>query len=262
MARRTFANDEERKAAQREHVRRYMSSPKGRALNRERSRRFNNSPEGRIKNAAYRRKTRAQQKLRYDAWMAALKADPVRYAAWMQKKIAKQNRTHYASSITAERYRKNVKANPEKYSAQIERRRAACYARYLVMRADPARYDAFKAGARLRNARRREQKRLRTDPKYAMSMYANIMRMIPRSLHEELRGEVCNDIIADILAGKITVEQVPKVLKPYLTAARKTMHSDYEFDSLDDVIPGTDSLKRVDTIDSRCRIYDATPYKR
>lgn len=214
---------------------------------REQARINRNKPAARAAAKAYRERTKAIQRERHRRWRDSQPDYKAKKRAYMIDYHAKK-RDDPADRERRIRNGRNSYArmmqSPERHARKLDWARA----RYARLRADPQRYAAFMATQREQTKRRNEQKRLRTKPAYMRSMMENIMRLIPRSLHPELREDLRNDFVRDILAGEITVQQVPRVMRRYAAEARKMMSNRFKFVSLDDTIPGTDGLAIVDTI--------------
>lgn len=188
-------------------------------------------------------RAQAQRKKWRRALEVSIQLDPQRKA-----RRSERCRAYYLATIATWR------ADPVKYAAQIERQRerergyrAASLAR---LRADPQRLAAVTSTRKQRATRKRAQDKLRTSPKHAETMLAAIARMIPKSLHPELRGDLCNDLIADVLAGSLTVDQIPLVIKQYARKAAQVMSDEYMHVSLDEEMPGMEGVRRGDLIQS------------
>lgn len=170
-----------------------------------------------------------------------LRDDPEKYAAHLARK--KRN--------AASTYSDPAKAEARRQSRSQHTKKAWAAGTHWYQRLkteNPAKHEEIRAkqmrGSRARYLRRK----LRSNPNYAKTLMADVMKMIPRSLHPELREDLRNDIVRDILAGELTFAKVPQVMKSYAAKARRMLNDRYKFVSLDDVIPGTDGVCRIDTI--------------
>lgn len=268
-----------------------------REKNRERSRAYLATPEGQAKTKAYRERTKAIQRERHRKWResqpdykekkrlymveyhasrhgtpaeiarnrrngknsyARIMADPARHALLNHRQRARYER---------------MKADPVRY-ARFQERQRAYKANYLArLHADPAKLAAYTEAQRRRAVKAAPTARkVRTAPREQLAypyrtaerspMLAGVYKLIPKHVHPEVRADLCQELVADICAQVITLEQLadPKKLRPYITRAHQLLGR-YGQASLDDVIPGTDGLRLIDTIDSEASIYEATAYK-
>lgn len=223
-------NAEKIKAADKVRYAKVKADPAALAKKREGIRRYKKGPKGRAKQRAYDAAHRVQTRARCRAWYQKLKLDPQRLA-------------HYA-----EVWRLNARAN------------------YLKIISDPARYEQHLSKRRTYERGQRTSSRAPMGPSaypYSQrdSMTAQVLALIPRSVHPEIRGDLCQDLIAACLAGDLTMEQIPAALKSYARKARKLLAETWQQVSLDEEIPGMNGLRRIDTIDSETSIYEATAYK-
>lgn len=269
---------------------------KNRERIREQARRNQQKPEYKAKAKAYRERTKDIQRERHRKWRekqpdykekkrlymveyhasrhgtpaeiarnrrngrnsyARIMADPVRHA----EKLAKLRAAY-----------ERMKADPVRYARFMERQRAEREKYRARLRADPAKLAAFHEANRRRNAKAKPAPKVRAAPREQLAypyrtaerspMLASVYKLIPKGIHPEVRADLCQDLIADICAQVVTLEQLadPKKLRPYITRANQLLGR-YGQVSLDEVIPGTDSLRLIDTIDSETSIYEATAYK-
>lgn len=65
-------------------------------------------------------------------------------------------------------------------------------------------------------------------------------KAIPRSVPEQVRADVAQEIILGVLEGEITLEQVATQAKKYLSRLWREYDSQFSFVSLDRPIPGSD----------------------
>lgn len=206
-----------------------------------------NKPEQLARAKAYRERTKDRQRERHRLWRLS-------QPDYKEKKRAYMVEYH-------ERRRHD--------EAVQERIREQNRLRYARMRSDPVKLAAYKEASRRRSSSRTSSPRLEILPyPYRAAerspMLASITKLIPKGLHPDVIADLCQELTAEIVAQVVTLEQLAdrKVMRRYVTRANKQVLGDYGMLSLDDVIPGTDNLKRIDTIDSETSIYDATPFKR
>lgn len=270
---------------------------KNRERIREQARRNQQKPEYKAQAKAYRERTKAEQRERHRRWRetqpdykekkrlymveyhasrkgtpaeiarnrrngknsyARIMADPVRHALKLRR--------------VRESYER-MKADPVRYARFIERQRADREKYRESLRADPAKLAAFHEANRRRNAKAKPAQKVRAAPREQLAypyraaerspMLASIMKLIPKGQHPDVIADLCQDLTADICAQVVTLEQLAdrKVMRRYVTRANRQVLGEYGLLSLDAVIPGTDSLKLIDTIDSETSIYEATHYK-
>jgi hypothetical protein len=56
---------------------------------------------------------------------------------------------------------------------------------------------------------------------------------VPRGLPEQLRGDVCQEIICAVVAGELSTADIPKELKRFIRSTRKKQEADYMAFSMD-----------------------------
>jgi len=74
--------------------------------------------------------------------------------------------------------------------------------------------------------------------------------VIPRGLPEFARADICQDVMVALLDGSLKLADLREGSKQYLAAYRKMFPDKFGPVSLDEAIPGTDGLRRVDLIAS------------
>lgn len=188
----------------------------------------------------WRRKNKARKDAYNRKWWAEAKADP---AKW---KATRERISRWARARWAERRLRANAGDPEALAwvARDQQRRRDWYRKVT---SDPAMYAAYRARVKKYLERQRTRKHAR-DPRKAASVLAELGRMVPRSMPLEIRGDLINDLYAALLAGEITREHLPHVLKKYTARAWKLLGETWNQRSLDDVIPGTDGLTYAETI--------------
>lgn len=242
---------------------------------------YSRTPAQRAKQKEHRDANREKARLRTAAWRAD-PANAARKAEYMRQWWAKTNAD--APRIAAIKAKRPIwgkatiakrLSTPEgraRHAAYVQKSNVNRTARLVQMRlTNPAAYrqylDAINRKATKRRATtKRERAPILAYPYRAAErspMLASVWKLIGTRAHPEIRGDLCQEIIADICAQVVTLEQLadPKVLRPYITRAHKGL-SDPHLYSLDAVIPGTDGLRRIDTIEAGRTFADATHYKR
>lgn len=76
----------------------------------------------------------------------------------------------------------------------------------------------------------------------------DVHRMLPKGLPHEIRGDLCQDLIVAVLSGETTIENIPEVVAKYARDARKILPDRWRNVSLDDILPGTENLTRLDAM--------------
>jgi hypothetical protein len=75
-----------------------------------------------------------------------------------------------------------------------------------------------------------------------------INKMIPEKIPEKIRADIGQDIVLDLLEQKITIEEIPKLLRKYISKQHQLLQSKYRFISLNQPTKGYDNLLIGDTI--------------
>lgn len=75
-----------------------------------------------------------------------------------------------------------------------------------------------------------------------------VNKAVPRGLPEELRADICQDLICAVLAGEIAVENIGGSVKEFIAAGRKLFTNKWQFLSLDAPMPGMDGKTFMETI--------------
>jgi len=74
-----------------------------------------------------------------------------------------------------------------------------------------------------------------------------VHKVVPLSIPEKIRPDICQDIIVDILSGTIEHKDIPGKLRSYINIAYRNV-GEYRTRSIYDTVRGTDGLMIVDTI--------------
>jgi hypothetical protein len=89
-----------------------------------------------------------------------------------------------------------------------------------------------------------DPKTLRNGGDLVMKVHA----AVPKNLPEELRADICQDLVCAILAGEMKVDDLTSNIADLIRAGRKMFDTKWGQLSLNAVIPGTDGLTLMDTI--------------
>lgn len=82
---------------------------------------------------------------------------------------------------------------------------------------------------------------------YALLKAVN--ELVPRSIPEHVRADVCQDILMDIVSGEIALEAVPRRIKEYAKKAYSFMPSKFGPKSLDSFIFGDEGRTLADVLE-------------
>lgn len=82
----------------------------------------------------------------------------------------------------------------------------------------------------------------------AVDLMAEIDRVVPRSLPEFARGDICQDLMVALLEGSLKLSDLAKGAKSYLTEYRKMFPDKFGPLSIDAPIPGTEGFTIADTL--------------
>lgn len=222
--------------------------------------RLRQSPDPKVRaralKRAWERKHRAERTTQNKRKWAKRQADPA-----LMEQTRERLRQWRASETGSAKTAAWVKANREKINARQQ-------ARYAQIKADPKQYAAYLAANRRRRASTSSPRLEALPYPYRAAerspMLASVMKLIPKRVLPEVRPDLCQDLIADICAQLVTLEQLAdrQVMNRYVARANKQVLGDYGILSLDEAIPGTDGdLLRIDTIAAGTSIYTATQYK-
>jgi hypothetical protein len=85
--------------------------------------------------------------------------------------------------------------------------------------------------------------------KDAAEVYALIGAAIPRGIPDDVRQDIGSALIIKVMEGKVSATDVRRAVQDFISAHYK-MFDGFKTSSLDEVIPGTDSLRRIDTVAS------------
>lgn len=92
------------------------------------------------------------------------------------------------------------------------------------------------------------------------NLVAQVYAMVPKSIPHEIRGDLCQDLIVGVLSGETSVENIPNVIRSYAAKARKIMPDRWRNISIDDVMPGTDNMRLIDTLADESEPYEEEEY--
>lgn len=85
-------------------------------------------------------------------------------------------------------------------------------------------------------------------PDEGADLVALVNKAVPRGLPEEIRADICQDLICAILMGEFKREDLAGNLKDFIRAGKKMFADKWSFYPLDGIIPGTDGLTLADTL--------------
>jgi hypothetical protein len=72
--------------------------------------------------------------------------------------------------------------------------------------------------------------------------------MIPKKVPIDIRGDLCQELILDVLLKKIKINDIESVMDEYVKRIRATMSNKWQHASLDGAVKGTDDLKYSDIL--------------
>lgn len=79
-------------------------------------------------------------------------------------------------------------------------------------------------------------------------LFRAVNAAVSRSLPEHVRADICQDVLIDVLEGRATINSLGESIRLALRRHRKTHSDGWMPASLDDIVPGTDNLRRGDLI--------------
>lgn len=80
------------------------------------------------------------------------------------------------------------------------------------------------------------------------SLVGRVHGMVPKGIPQEIRGDLCQDLMVAVLSGDLEVENVPDAIEKYLRAARKFLPSASRVLSLDAPLYGDTERTMHETI--------------
>lgn len=93
----------------------------------------------------------------------------------------------------------------------------------------------------------------RDTPEHELLRFVNAA--VPRQLPDQMRADVCQDLAVALLSGEVSRERAPALVKKLISANWKINPSRYGPLSLDATIPGTESLRMIDTLANDCERF-------
>jgi hypothetical protein len=133
----------------------------------------------------------------------------------------------------------------KKQAEKSMRRRPKRQERYRQIMADPV------LAEQRREQTHRAQQRLtlrRASPAKAKALTRKIVEMVPKTFPPELKGDLCQEILASLMAGETSMKDLAGTIKKKATKVRKLLAETWKQRSLDEVVPGTERLRLIDTI--------------
>lgn len=89
-----------------------------------------------------------------------------------------------------------------------------------------------------------------TSEKKYPDIVMEVDNIVGRNISEQIRADVCQDILLDIVSGKIMLQDVKRFLKDYIKKQYNLFSNKFNTVSLDSKIKGYDNLKIGDTIEA------------
>lgn len=85
------------------------------------------------------------------------------------------------------------------------------------------------------------------DPKKeGFDLVSKVNKAVPRGLPEEIRADICQDIICAILSGQMTEADLQGSVKDFVAQGRKMFVNKWDFLSLDAEVPGLEGVTYLD----------------
>jgi hypothetical protein len=169
-----------------------------------------------------------------------LKQDPVRYAAYLERKRKTNGKKEKrARDITRQRERYAAsQADPAKHETFLRERRDAYSASKALTKGGRG-----NGGSPVRIAAGKAEK--------ANALLGKLRALVPAAMPEEVRDDLVNDLVVAVMAREVRLCELKdeKVLARYTRGARALLPRWGQL-SLDDIVPGTDSLRYVDILPS------------
>lgn len=234
--------EEQRKAGKRAARRLYLRS-------------YSKRPSTQARRKAYRQKNRvrisANQKARINRdkpahlartapqWMAyyyRLKQDPVRYARYLKRKNVINKRRIRRLDLGRKKWRA-IKADPVKHDAYKAHRRERYGLTTGLSKGRPG-----SVGSPIRIAQQSGEK--------VAALLVQLAAFVPRGFPEEIRDDLLNDLVVVVMSGEVRLPDLndERVLRRYTLRSRRLLGETWGQMSLDDIVPGTESMRWVDTL--------------
>lgn len=79
-------------------------------------------------------------------------------------------------------------------------------------------------------------------------LVAKVNKAVPRGLPEEIRADICQDLICAILAGEMTEADLQGNVRDFVKTGRKMFADKWAFVNLDAEVPGFDGITYMDSL--------------
>jgi hypothetical protein len=242
-------------------ARRY--SEKNRDLKRAASRVLRLDADAREREYASRVKHRERNYARSRAWWAGMSPETRRqYVSdqWTRRLARLKSQPGALEAYRAQKRREaaarreRIKNDPiaraldENKRKARERQRRPYHKNYFQqIKVDPLRYEKHKA-RRKRSQQKRQIKELLSRKDGKEALMKAITAAVPRWFPLELTADLCQEVVAALIGGEGTRQQLAALVKSKATKIRKLQSETWKQRSLHDTIPGTDNVTLLDTL--------------
>lgn len=133
--------------------------------------------------------------------------------------------------------------DPEAYRSERSKNSRRRYAE--LKSSDP---DKLRAKAK-RSSMRSQWRNSKNRNSNSIALYKKICALLPPGMPLDVQQDISASMMLSVIEGAIDARQIAAHVKSYKTAHYR-MFDGFKTSSLDEVIPGTDNLRRIDTIAS------------